>query len=121
MCFLVLILAVRLLISCVTYPHSAAGRVYCKYEVLRRLVLDVDATARRIGTVMRAGSLSVLLLVLILVLVLMLRAATCLQLGRSAWVQVYFQNERYGRTPCFWGASLFIRGGTTESKRNKGG
>ena len=64
MCFLVLILAVRLLISCVTYPHSAAGRVHCKYEVLRRLVLHVDATARRIGTVMRAGSLSVLLLVL---------------------------------------------------------
>ena len=105
MCFLVLILAVRLLISCVTYPHSAAGRVYCKYEVLRRLVLHVDATARRIGTVKRAGSLSVLL-VLILVLVLMLRAATCLELGRSAWVQVYFQNERYGRTPCFGGASL---------------
>ena len=57
---------------------------------------------------MRAGSLSVLLLVLILVRVLMLRAATCLELGRSAWVQVYFQNERYGRTPCFWGrASLY--------------
>jgi len=38
----------------------------------------------------------------------------------SAWVQVYFQNERYGRSLFFWGVSLFIRGGTTES-RNKGG
>ena len=112
-----------------TYPHSAAGRVYCKYEVLRRLVLHVDATARRIGTVMRAGSLSVLLLVLILVLVLMLRAATCLELGRSAWVQVYFQNERYGRTPCFFGGEpLYTRrhyrkqekqGGVIEIEENK--
>lgn len=104
-----------------TYPHSAAGRVYCKYEVLRRLVLHVDATARRIGTVMRAGSLSVLLLVLILVLVLMLRAATCLELGRSAWVQVYFQNERYGRTPCFWGRASLYAAALQKARETRGG
>ena len=69
---------------------------------------------------MRAGSLSVLLLVLILVLVLMLRAATCLELGRSAWVQVYFQNERYGRTPCFGGEPLYTRRHYTKQEKQGG-
>ena len=51
-----------------------------------------------------------LLLVLILVLVLMLRAATRLQLGQSACVEVHFQNKRYGRTHYYYfGRSLFLR------------